>query len=305
PYIPCGRSAPPLPIAIQCISMTEAQHVQSAMQHVLDTIVELHPSTTQLLKAFGNSSVVQNLLPEGPFYAVVVGTPAGIHRTSSGITETVQKASEQSFAHPKWRETNTLWEALVYLVVKGVDEHMPTTLTASARSQGSVQICATSSLDAWPNTSVTTLGTPALTQIVSGSPTTRPLHGMHPLLVASCLNGQYTVIQETLNWVLRGLPASKHLNQSAIIYSHVQTLHGISQTQYFYSPPPAETHRCIHALGNHATGYLAAHGYTHSTIDTIIDVLNSSHSERNFALRLSQQGMPLAESQYLWYLIHL
>ena len=85
PYIHCGRSTPPLPIAIQCISMTEAQRVQSAMQHVLDSVTEVQPSTTQLLKAFGDSSAVRNLLLNGPFYSVVVGSPPGIHRTRFGI----------------------------------------------------------------------------------------------------------------------------------------------------------------------------------------------------------------------------
>ena len=93
--------------------------------------------------------------------------------------------------------------------------------------------------------------------------------------------------------------------QSAIIYSHVRTLRGIAQTQYYYSPPPAETHQRVQGLGDHATRYLAAHGYTDSAIDCIIDIVDSSNSEHNFALRLSQQSMPLAESQYLWYLIHL
>ena len=53
------------------------------MQHVLDSVTAVQPSTKQLLKAFGDSSAVRNLLLNGPFYAVVVGSPPGIHRTHS------------------------------------------------------------------------------------------------------------------------------------------------------------------------------------------------------------------------------
>ena len=67
--------------------MTEAQHVQSTIQPVLDSVTEVQPTTTQsLLEALGDSSAVRNLLLNGPFYAVVVGSPSGIHRTRFGIT---------------------------------------------------------------------------------------------------------------------------------------------------------------------------------------------------------------------------
>lgn len=53
-----------------------------------------------------------------------------LHHRDSAI------ASEQSFAHPKWVKTDMFWDALSYLVAKGIDELVPKTLTASA-SQGS------------------------------------------------------------------------------------------------------------------------------------------------------------------------
>ena len=81
PQIDCGRLTPPLPLAIQCTSFEEAREVFSLLQGIVSSLVP-QPSHHQLLAAFNNATV-RGLLKNGPgFYAVVIGSPPGIHRTS-------------------------------------------------------------------------------------------------------------------------------------------------------------------------------------------------------------------------------
>ena len=86
----------------------------------------------------------------------------------------------------------------------------------------------------------------------------------------------------------------------------MQNLRGIIKTRYYYTPlAGVHVHSGRDFLDTHATWYLSAHGYTGSAIQTIIEAWNASTSEHNFALRLSEYGLALAEGQYLWYLIQL
>ena len=39
--------------------------------------------------------------------------------------------SGNGFTHAKWKETKTFWEALAYMIVKGINERMPPMMTAS------------------------------------------------------------------------------------------------------------------------------------------------------------------------------
>ncbi|KIM60069.1 hypothetical protein SCLCIDRAFT_124978, partial [Scleroderma citrinum Foug A] len=117
----CGRSTPPLPLAIQCISLDEATFVMQTLWDVLEPILP-EPSTSELLGALSTLTNVRNLLSEDQdgFYAVVVGAPAGIHHTRDSAVN-----SESTFSWPKWERFDTLHEALAYMVVKGVEELLP------------------------------------------------------------------------------------------------------------------------------------------------------------------------------------
>jgi len=39
--------------------------------------------------------------------------------------------SGNGFTHAKWKETKTFWEALAYMIVKGINERMPPMVTVS------------------------------------------------------------------------------------------------------------------------------------------------------------------------------
>ncbi|KAI6016414.1 hypothetical protein PISMIDRAFT_16263 [Pisolithus microcarpus 441] len=101
------------------------------------------PSTQKLVNVLTTSPAIQNLLLDAGqdgFYAVVVGNPAGVHRTKynypfymslSTLMHSRQGAVQAgtSFSWPKWKHTGTLWEALAYMAVKGIEDQLPPVVT--------------------------------------------------------------------------------------------------------------------------------------------------------------------------------
>lgn len=90
----CGRGAPPLPLAIQCLSRAEAQALFRLMRPVLATLTAT-PSTSELLAAFGAADAVRNFFGTArtKFYVVIVGSPPGIHR-SRLVSSTCSRAHD-------------------------------------------------------------------------------------------------------------------------------------------------------------------------------------------------------------------
>ncbi|KAI6028227.1 hypothetical protein EDC04DRAFT_3091989 [Pisolithus marmoratus] len=92
---------------------------------------------------------------------------------------------------------------------------------------------------------------------------------------------------------------------SPIIYTHVCTLHGVIESQFYVSnwvpPPKAATD----VLGIHRVKYLEAHGYVQSTIADIVEAYCTSYTDQDFTLSLAQSGLPLAEGFFMWYLFNL
>ncbi|KAI6016396.1 hypothetical protein BKA83DRAFT_4498027 [Pisolithus microcarpus] len=119
PFIACGRGTPPIPLAIQCTSEHEARHVAMTLQPVLDSLPR-NPKHLQLLNAFDTPAVRSLLQDSTEFYAVVIGSPPGIHRTAESATR-----AEGTFKHCTTRHTTSFWVALAFMIVKGVTQHMP------------------------------------------------------------------------------------------------------------------------------------------------------------------------------------
>ncbi|KIJ58681.1 hypothetical protein HYDPIDRAFT_33924 [Hydnomerulius pinastri MD-312] len=143
PVIPGRRATPPLPIAIQCISINEARFIQRILQPLLNSGPP-QLSTTDLLRIFESSFAVVNLLSgnRDGFYPVVVGTRVGIHRTNAGAAET-----QGLFNFPLWRCTDTFWEALAYMIVKGVEDRMPLSSVPESLPTGNSVDCSDVSLN--------------------------------------------------------------------------------------------------------------------------------------------------------------
>lgn len=106
--------------------MDEANLVMRTLRGVLDPLLP-KPSTHKLVNVLTTSPAIQNLLLDAGqdgFYAVVVGNPAGVHRTKQGAVQ-----AGTSFSWPKWKRTDTLWEALAYMAVKGIEDQLPPEVT--------------------------------------------------------------------------------------------------------------------------------------------------------------------------------
>ncbi|KAI6157192.1 hypothetical protein BKA82DRAFT_20294 [Pisolithus tinctorius] len=119
PLIPCGRATSPLPVAIQCKSENEARRVAGMLQGIVNSLPH-GADHTQILAAFNIPSVRTLLEDEAGFYAIVIGSPPGIHRTVESA-----KRAEGSFKYPICRHTPSFWLALAFVIVKGVPQHMP------------------------------------------------------------------------------------------------------------------------------------------------------------------------------------
>lgn len=120
PRMKCGKSSPPLPIAVQCISQQEAQLVCRTLQPIINAL-PADLTSCQLLTALRGSPDVRSLLHDNEgFHAVVVGAPPGVHRTKKSVIR-----AEGTFRCPKTRYTASFWEALAFVVVKGIEIDMP------------------------------------------------------------------------------------------------------------------------------------------------------------------------------------
>lgn len=86
PILRCGRSSPPLPIAIQCWSLAEAKMIIDQLQPMLDQAPH-NPLSHDLLSLFCESEKVRTMFNDHSesFFPVVVGQRVGIHRTRCNI----------------------------------------------------------------------------------------------------------------------------------------------------------------------------------------------------------------------------
>jgi hypothetical protein len=83
------------------------------------------------------------------------------------------------------------------------------------------------------------------------------------------------------------------------IYSYIRELEGI--VGYKTSPdPPAQAS----AMGAHADKYFLAHSYLTGTVQLIQRVYEEADGVNTFVDRLSGQGVPIMEAQYIHTLIY-
>ncbi|KAI6022366.1 hypothetical protein BKA83DRAFT_4493676 [Pisolithus microcarpus] len=293
PYIPCGRLTPPLPLAIECTSADEARVVMQTLHTVLDPILP-EPSTHELVHIICTSPAIQNLLNDADqdgFYAVVIGNPPGIHWTEEGAIQ-----AAVSFSWLKWKQTDTLCNALAYMVMKGIKAQLPPVIIQVPANPHEPDVDELNDLfqnvvhmepPPGPGTTCMATAIPGTARpSVPSQPQGHPVHAQPP---RGC---DANSIQQT------NLP--RHTSQ--IIYTHIQTLRGIMESHYGYSMNTAvDTYSQV--LSSPAALYLAAHGYTHEAIEHIIHMRGSTLSGHDFTLHLSQHGLAIMEGVYLWQLI--
>ncbi|KIM64932.1 hypothetical protein SCLCIDRAFT_113865, partial [Scleroderma citrinum Foug A] len=323
-----GRSTPPLPFAIQCLSMTEATHVMRTLQCMLEPILP-EPSTSNLLRVLSSSSTVRTLLgdDQSGFYAIVIGSPTGVHRTRESVIN-----SQGNLAWPKWHRFETLHEALAYIIVKGDDERLPPLVTVTtdaniptASPQSLAEVLVQIFHDRLHISSrCLAITSPSRTLLDDSSDATlstceyTPCWICVPNLTAALQLQPWYIVHapntHTLAPIICTRNSSSLINLGStsscgdghpIIYTHERNLLGIILSHHHYVQAPSRNCHQAQILGDHAARYLIAHGYTLPAIDTIIQIWGAVTSAGDFSHRLSQHGLALTEGTYLWELINI
>ncbi|KAI5997498.1 hypothetical protein EDD15DRAFT_2364219 [Pisolithus albus] len=292
PIFPCGRSTPPLPIAIECESETEARQLHRIFQQTLKSLPP-EPSPSDILTAFQHSEMVRHFFPDGSrdFYAVAIGAPAAAtHRTGA-------ERSKGSFTHYSYRHTQSFWEALAFMIVKGQDTRMPLLLTSAELTQddsggaGSLEeaFCRNLHLRS-PSPTLTTTTTP------TRSSRSSPLHDRQHDNPISRRHAPEAFPTSS--------PASSS-SSTPIVYIHVRNLSGVISSHHHIKQPSPEDRAQARRLGEAGSRYVLAHGYSSSAIATIVEIYRRNASTEPFALQLAALGMALAEATYLGDLIYV
>jgi hypothetical protein len=83
------------------------------------------------------------------------------------------------------------------------------------------------------------------------------------------------------------------------VYSYVRNLKGIVG----YTTSPGSSTRDS-AMGVYADDYFSAHGYLHGTVRLIQKAYEEAENIEDFVGRLSKEGVPITEAQYMYNLIN-
>ncbi|KAI6021640.1 hypothetical protein BKA83DRAFT_4494214 [Pisolithus microcarpus] len=222
PFIACGRQTPALPLAIQCRSSMEARNVARTLQPIADSLPH-GADHLQILVAFDIPSIRTLLEDGGDFYAIIIGSPPGIYRTSEGAVR-----AEGTFKYRICRQTTSFWTALAFMLIKGVAQRMPPMLTY--KEMGEIPSQTTTDSLAERLHSLT---------LSSRSPQV-------PLTPSRASSSTSTSTSFRTSSASHGTPAppltSPSRSESAtspIIYSHIRNLHSIISSNYY---PTSNTH---------------------------------------------------------------
>ncbi|KAI6139079.1 hypothetical protein EDD17DRAFT_1805567 [Pisolithus thermaeus] len=140
-------------------------------------------------------------------------------------------SSLDSFVFPYWKELPMFWDALVFMIAKGV----------ACTMQSTVPMLSSTSEDS-PTPVVPVTSTPAINNSSSTDTDCNPSTSQN-------------------------VPCS---SQCPIVYTHVHNLSGVIESWFYMSKWEPPTESTIKVLGIHAVKYLETHGYVESTIAHIV-----------------------------------
>lgn len=297
PYIRCGGGTLPLPLAIQCKSENEARKVANTLQPLVNSLPD-GADHTQLLTAFDNPAVRTLVSDEASFYAVVIGSPPGIHRTAESASH-----AERGFSSRKRRETLSFWIALAFMIVKGNTQDMPPLFTSTNANANTTQV--TVEVNALGERLSRSLNTSSLhsastsSSHTSSSRTFSSLTSLsHPSI--SC-SSSFSQDSRPTSIPARSDLSTHPAEPSPIIYSHIRNLRGIISSNY-YPTSTTSIRKSARPLGDLAACYLGCHGYSVEIVDLIIDA-HRRYSSEQFIMFLAGRGMAMNEAKFLLRLI--
>lgn len=190
------------------------------------------------------------------------------------------RAAKGTFQYLKTRHTELFWEALAFIIVKGITERMPPLLTAGNINPNPLPMpsSATASVD--------TLG-----------------DMFHALSVTPSSSSRISSPSLTSSHSASFLPSSTGGGEvSPLIYSHVRNLHGILSSNY-YQTPTSRVEDLAQPLGPLAAQYLVSHRYGPSDVTKIVRIHRLARDNNQFVMDLVRCGMAIAEARFLLVLI--
>ena len=95
-------------------------------------------------------------------------------------------------------------------------------------------------------------------------------------------------------------PSDAGLVGSHVIQQHVRNLTGIQQSRWVGEPLVVADDIPRPPLGTRAEYYLRAHGYDLASQLQIAHAYQNSDSDVDFVNKMSNMGMAIMESQFLW-----
>lgn len=285
PFIACGCQTPALPLAIQCRSSMEARNVARTLQPIADSLPH-GADHVQLLAAFDIPPVRVLLEDAGDFYAVIIGSPPGIYRTSERAAR-----AEGTFKYRIRRQTASFWTALAFMLVKGVAQRMPPMLTYKEMGEIPSQT-ATDSLAERLHHSLT---------LSPRSPQVPLTHQASSSTSASTLFRTPSASHGTAAPPLAS-PSKSESTMSPIIYSHIRNLRGIISSNY-YPTSTTDVRNLTQPLGQLAAHYLASHGYGTEDVERILQAKRRAHNSEDLITFLAGQGMSVNEARFLLLLV--
>ncbi|KAI5999091.1 hypothetical protein EDD15DRAFT_2363117 [Pisolithus albus] len=286
PFIACGRQTPALPLAIQCRSSMEARNVARTLQPIADSLPH-GVDHTQMLAAFDIPSV-RTLLEDGDdFYAIIIGSPPGIYRTSEGAAR-----AEGTFKYRIRRQTTSFWTALAFMLVKGVAQRMPPMLTYKEMGE----IPSKTTTDSLAERLHHSLTLSSCSSQVPSTPSQASSSTSASTLFRTSSASHGTPTPPLTS------PSRPESATSPIIYSHVRNLRGIISSNYY---PTSTTHirNLAQPLGQLAARYLASHGYGTEDVECILQAKRRARNSEDLVAFLAGRGMSVNEARFLLQLV--
>ena len=182
--------------------------------------------------------------------------------------------AEGSWKYIITRRTETFWEALAFIIVKGISNRMPALLTAADIASDAVS--SVDELEDVFETLSVTPSSPSFTLSSSVAPASPPASSP--------------------------LSSTSRADASPLIYTHVRNLRGILSSNY-YRTSTSRVEDQAQPLGALAMQYLASHGYGTADVTTIVRIHQQARNNDQFVLDLVKYGMTITEVRFLLLLI--
>ncbi|KIK77027.1 hypothetical protein PAXRUDRAFT_17777 [Paxillus rubicundulus Ve08.2h10] len=278
PHMTCGRSSLVLPIPIQCVSLAEARRVAGMLQNIVNPL-PMHPDTTQLLAAFGDSPLaLAFLLVKGINECMPpLLTSTDILNSlgaSIGAVDVLGDAFDTLNIAPHASESTLPPRASS--AISHTSSAISRTSYAQLRASLSTPNTPSPRIQSHPSSS-----TPNIPSTPS-TPSSISVHSPHSDMLSSSSRARSEL--------------------SPIVYSHIRNLRGIIASRH-YPMLMSQVLTRAQPLGGLAARYLASHGYSLSDVDVIIHTYRHMRTHEQFTRRLARDDMAVDELNFLLELV--